>query len=189
VFCEYFSLFVVIADLLDLIACVTFNMIVTLLASSSTNTLLNGSHGPKIWHARGLRQGDALSSMLFILVMDALCLLFNKVKEEGFLTHINEGQSIPQRLSVFADDLILFLRETADDAKTANYFWGFWWVFGPQMQFSMAKNNILAIYCNVDPVSIIYLGLPLHFQKACKEYFQGLIDGLCFHRPLNLKIV
>ena len=41
-----------------------------LLASSSTQILLNGSPGNKITHRRCLRQGDPLSPMLFILVMD-----------------------------------------------------------------------------------------------------------------------
>jgi hypothetical protein len=39
--------------------------IAMLLASASSSILLNGVPGPKIWHGRGLRQGNALSSPLW----------------------------------------------------------------------------------------------------------------------------
>jgi hypothetical protein len=53
-----------------------------LLASSSTQVLLNGSLGQRIQHQRGLRQDDPLSPMLFILVMDVLCHLVKKAMDE-----------------------------------------------------------------------------------------------------------
>uniref|UniRef100_A0A453J308 Uncharacterized protein n=1 Tax=Aegilops tauschii subsp. strangulata TaxID=200361 RepID=A0A453J308_AEGTS len=43
-----------------------------LLSTASTRVLLNGTPGPPIAHAQGLRQGDPVSPMLFTLVIDKL---------------------------------------------------------------------------------------------------------------------
>ena len=56
-----------------------------LLATSSTQVLLNGSPSEKIVHQHGLREGDPLSPMLFILVMDVLYYLVKRDLEEGLL--------------------------------------------------------------------------------------------------------
>lgn len=47
-----------------------------LLSTTSTQILVNGQPGPPISHLRSLRQGDPLSPMLFILVMDFLIPLY-----------------------------------------------------------------------------------------------------------------
>uniref|UniRef100_A0A453RV44 Reverse transcriptase domain-containing protein n=1 Tax=Aegilops tauschii subsp. strangulata TaxID=200361 RepID=A0A453RV44_AEGTS len=46
--------------------------IALLLSSASSTCLLNGDPGPAILHQRGLRQGDTLSPILFILAIDTL---------------------------------------------------------------------------------------------------------------------
>lgn len=56
------------------------NLASGLLWTSSTQVLLNGSPGQHISHRRGLRQGDPLSPILFILVMDVLGFLITKAE-------------------------------------------------------------------------------------------------------------
>jgi hypothetical protein len=49
-----------------------------LLSTSSTRVLMNGSPGDRICHAHGLSQGDLLSVMLFVPVMEVLDNMFRK---------------------------------------------------------------------------------------------------------------
>jgi hypothetical protein len=85
-----------------------------LLSSSSTQVLLNGVPGDHIHHRRGLRQGDPLSPMLFILVMDVLGHMIAKAANEGLLLPLST-RALQHRISIYADDVALFLRPEARD--------------------------------------------------------------------------
>ena len=52
--------------------------------------------------------------MLFILVMDVLGYLVTKVEEKGLLKFLST-RSLQHRISLYADDVVLFLRPEADD--------------------------------------------------------------------------
>ena len=67
----------------------------------------------KKYHQRGLRQGDPLSPMLFILVMDVLCHIINKVVKQNMLQPLAR-RALRHRISLYADDVVLFLRPSAD---------------------------------------------------------------------------
>jgi mannosylglycoprotein endo-beta-mannosidase len=57
------------------------DLISLILASSFSRIMLNGCPGRPFAHRRGLRQGDPLSPMLFILAMEPLQLLFDRSTE------------------------------------------------------------------------------------------------------------
>jgi hypothetical protein len=80
----------------------------------STQILLNGISGGFIAHQKGLRQGDPLSPMLFILVIDILSLLVQGATEEGHLQPLAYRQ-LKHRISIYVDDVVIFLKADLTD--------------------------------------------------------------------------
>jgi hypothetical protein len=78
--------------------------------------LLNGFPGNCIKHRRGLRQGDPLSPMLFILVIDILGILFSQAEEAGLLQHLSRTTRL-HRISMYTDDVSLFLHPSTSDIE------------------------------------------------------------------------
>ena len=56
-----------------------------MLSSASTKVILNGSPGRRICHARGLCQGDPLSPLVFVIVMEGLNALLKLADNKGLL--------------------------------------------------------------------------------------------------------
>jgi hypothetical protein len=158
------------------------------LMTSSTQILLNGVPRRFISHRRGLRQGDPLFPLLFIIVMDVLTLLFIKSEEHGLLQPISSN-SFQHRISLYADDVALFLKPEPRDLNTAVRILD---LFGDAsgLRTNMAKSSIVPIRCTHVDLNLVqqllpcrfetfpikYLGLPLSLKKLSKAQLQPLID-------------
>jgi mannosylglycoprotein endo-beta-mannosidase len=95
------------------------DLICILWGSTTSRILLNGIPGKPIKHRRGLRQGDPLSPMLFILAMDPLRRLLDKATEQGLLSPIG-ADPIKMRTSLYADNATLFIRPTVSTSQMCN---------------------------------------------------------------------
>jgi hypothetical protein len=88
------------------------NCISSLWCTASSSYLLNGCPGSKILHCSGVRQGDPLSPMIFLLTMEPLHKLFQKAQHVGLLQKLSRGCD-RFKASLYADDVAPFIKPIA----------------------------------------------------------------------------
>jgi mannosylglycoprotein endo-beta-mannosidase len=96
------------------------NILSLLLSSTSSRIMLNGKLGPAFKHKRGLRQGDPLSPMLFILAMEPLQCLLEHATEQEVLSPLNLRVA-RLRASFYADDAALFVNPRKEDISAVQH--------------------------------------------------------------------
>lgn len=83
--------------------------IAILLSTARSRVLINGCLGKKFSHACGLRQGNPISPLLFVIAMDVLTAMVVKAQQMGAISTVL-GCSSFQRLLIYADDVMLFIK-------------------------------------------------------------------------------
>lgn len=166
-----------------------------ILSTSSTKVTMNGVAGQRIRHARGLRQGDPLSPMPFLLVMEVLNSLIRKADEWKLFADLGI-KDLPHRAAMYADDLVVFLTPLERDLNTIRHilqvFQG-----ASGLAYSIQKCQLAPIRCGeadiaratqlmpcaVTEFPVSYLGIPLAVSKLPKSALQPLVDRVADRLP------
>jgi hypothetical protein len=84
----------------------------TCISTVCFSIMVNGSPLGFFGSSRGIRQGDSLSPLLFLLVMEVLSRMLRRMEEAGLISGFKAGKSLGEGISVshllFADDTIVF---------------------------------------------------------------------------------
>ena len=141
------------------------------------SVLVNGSPEGFFGSSRGLRQGDPLSPLLFLLIMEVLSRLLKKTEEcnliRGF--HVGVVNFVGMRIShlFFVDDTILFCEASRDQLLFIRFVLSCFQAF-TGLKVNVGKSEIVLVgkvnnldalanilQCRVSSLPMKYLGMPL----------------------------
>jgi hypothetical protein len=161
------------------------NWISAWLSTASTHVLLNGQPGNRIvCHARGLCQFDPLLPLLSVLTMEPLNAMFHLADGESFFTSLR-SRAIHHRLSLYADDLVVFLAPTARGISLVR---GIVDIFAITPIECTCTEEQVALTLQLFPCQLAhfpcrYLGVPLSVHKLSRADMQPSVDAVADWLP------
>ncbi|KAF5471044.1 hypothetical protein F2P56_011519 [Juglans regia] len=160
----------------------------------SFSTLINGTPEGFFRSSRGLRQGDPLSPLLFILVMDVLSRMLEGVVDRGFISGFSVGSSLHESLSVahllFADDTLIFCDSDPDQICSLRALLLCFEAIS-SLKVNLLKSELVPdglvnnlsevtaiLGCKVSLLPNKYLGLPLGAPHKSKAMWDGIVEKI-----------
>jgi hypothetical protein len=147
--------------------------------------MLNGELGIRILHCRGVRQGDPLLPMLFLLAMEPLHKLISKAQEMNLLNRLSrECDSF--RMPLYVDDVALFISTSERDFRVATEILEIF-AAASGLNTNIVMTEIYPINCDsnlpflhnsgmiISSFPCKYLVLPLHVNKPTKAMMQPVV--------------
>jgi hypothetical protein len=170
------------------------NWICSLWYSASSSFLLNGDPSQRILHCRGVRQGDPLSPMLFLLAMELLHRLFSRAQQMGMLDKLSGGCE-RFRASLYADDAAIFIKPNSKELVVTECILDLF-AKASGLITNIGKAEFFPIRCEAMNLDFLahhnrtlpsfpttYLGLPLHFRKLTRAMFHSVIQKIGSRLP------
>ncbi|XP_059669320.1 uncharacterized protein LOC132314474 [Cornus florida] len=137
----------------------------TCISSAMFSVLVNGSPAGFFASSRGLRQGDPLSSFLFLIVMEGLTRLMRKVEDLGYIRGFRVGRDVDYQIQIshllFADDTLINVGKS---------------VLVPVGDVPDISSLATVLGCGVGYFPLPYLGLPLGVSSTLIGNWDSVIN-------------
>jgi retron-type reverse transcriptase len=160
-----------------------------ILSSGTSSVLLNGIPGKKFYCKRGVRQGDPLSPLLFVLAADLLQSILNKAMDQNLISRPIHCACDDFPVIQYADDTLIILKA---DAMQLVSLKALLHTFAEStgLKVNYHKSNMIpinmdteklnhfaaTINCRTGTFPFTYLGLPLCIIKPPMEHFIPIIQ-------------
>ena len=154
------------------------------------SVLVNGSPPGFFSSSRGLRQGDPLSPLLFLLVMEVLSRMLRKTVEGGFITGFNIGSDVSISHLLFADDSILFCDTNPQHMMYIRLVLTFFEAV-TSLRVNMSKSEMVPVGvvpnlrvladimgCRIGSLPMSYLGMPLGANFKSKAVWNSILEKM-----------
>jgi hypothetical protein len=161
--------------------------IVRCISSAKFSVLVNGSPNGFFSSSRGLRQGDFLSPLLFVFVMEALSRMITATVSGGLLDGFRVGNTSFSHL-LFADDTLILCDASSSKLR---YLRGLFLLFEAVsgLKVNLAKSSLIPVGdvvqvgsladilgCEVASLPVKYLGLPFGASYKSTRIWDGVIE-------------
>ena len=156
--------------------------------------IVNGSPVGFFGSSRGLRRGDPLSPLLFLLIMEVLSRMLKKTEDCGLLRgfQVGSANSIGVRIShlLFADDAILFCDDSRDQVLSIRLALSCFQAF-TGLKVNVEKSEIVPVgevgnidalanilRCRVGSLPMKYLGMPLGTPYKTASVWNPILERM-----------